>query len=84
MFSADSDRKIGIRADFIFHTLNNIFGCNNIRAENALNNNIPYFYGSANAFCPYKPHNLKNLILRYRACGFNAHHCVLAVFNTDG
>ena len=84
MFSADSDRKIGIRADFIFYTLNNIFGRDNICSENSLNNNIPYFYGSANAFCPYKAHNLKNFILRYRACGFNAYHSVLTVFNADG
>ena len=43
----------------------------------------PIFTGSANAFCPYKAHNLKNFILRYGACGFNAYHSVLAVFHTD-
>ena len=43
----------------------------------------PIFTGSANAFCPYKAHNLKNFILRYGACGFNAYHRVLAVFHTD-
>ena len=43
----------------------------------------PIFTGSANAFCPYKAHNLKNFILRYGACGFNAYHSVLTVFNAD-